>query len=734
MLIVLDNFEQLTAAAGGHHGAPRGRARGCASWSPAGSPCTSAPSTSSPCRPWACHDRIRARHGCPVADSEAVQLFVDRARAVRPDFELDDTNAASVADICRRLDGLPLAIELAAARLRLFSPDALRDRLGSRLELLRSSGRDLPERQQTLRATIDWSYDLLASGEQRLFEALAVFSGVDLGAIEAVVGMVDATVAVDVDIVEALASLIEKNLVRQVAVAQGEPRFSMLETIREYATERLDQGAVAPLMREAHAIYFADLAARLRRELTGPKRDQAMATMAVEVENLRVAWRHWIAAADLARLTQLADSLLILNEARGWYQDTVALATGMLAVLAQTTSTPETVSQEVALRMTLARALMATQGYTPEVAQTYAKALELFEGRQDLRQHYSALRGLASLYLLRMEFDKAVDLGERILVIADAEGDTSMRIDGHLVVGSTAAFMGDLRGGLEHLDIAIDLFEAHPRPTTGGRQGNDPRVACLTTGAFILWLLGYPDRAVGRANHAIELARTLDHPYTAAYARFHAGLLHHWRGEPEIVLEHAMRLREIADEYEFRIWSAVGSCLLGAAQTNLGQVETGLDEIRQGMSAYQGMVSPPVFWPMLLFVEASARGHAGAPAEAMGPLDEAISLMGGRENGAVFIPEMLVLRGDLLRDLVTDGSQHATEAQTDYGSALAIARQLGARTSELRALTRLARSAGPDMASGWRAELQAAIDAFDDGLEAPDLVAARELLAAPLRV
>ncbi len=120
-----------------------------------------------------------------------------------------------------------------------------------------------------------------------------------------------------------------------------------------------------------------------------------------------------------------------------------------------------------------------------------------------------------------------------------------------------------------------------------------------------------------------------------------------------------MRLREIADEYEFRIWSAVGSCLLGAAQTNLGQVETGLDEIRQGMSAYQGMVSPPVFWPMLLFVEASARGRAGTPADAMGPLDEAISLMGGRENGAVFIPEMLVLRGDLLRDLVTDGSQHA---------------------------------------------------------------------------
>ena len=660
-----------------------------------------------------------------VGSAEAVQLFVDRAQAVRPDFQLDDGNAASIADICRRLDGLPLAIELAAARLRLFSPEALRDRLGSRLELLRGSGRDLPERQQTLRATIDWSYDLLEAGERRLFEAFAVFADANVQAVEAVIGMVDPPAAMDIDVIDALASLLEKSLVRQVDAPQGEPRLSMLETIREYAAERLDQGPAGLHVRRAHATYYADLAGGLRRDLAGPARDQAMATMTVEVGNLRLAWRHWIAEADLAQLTKLADSLLILNEARGWYQDTVALTTGLLGVLAQTTSTPELVGQEVALRMSLARALMATQGYTPEVAQAYARALELFEGRRDLRQHYSALRGLASLYLLRMEFDKAAELGEQILAIADQEDDPNMRVDGHLVVGSTIIFTGGLQRGLGHLEAAIKLFESSPARAVGSRMGNDPRVACLTTAAFSLWLLGFPDRAVERAHAAIDFAQRLDHPFTTAYAHFHAGLLHHWLGEPAKVLEQAIRLLEIADEYEFRIWSAVGSCLLGSAETNLGRLETGLDEIRRGMAAYQGLVSPPVFWPMLLFLEASARGRAGAPAQGLGPLDEAIASMGGTDSDATFTPELLILRGDLLAAL--DGPERATrrEAAEAYDAALTVARRIGARMSELRALTRLVRDASPDHPARPHEELRDLVATFDEGLETRDLTAAR---------
>jgi predicted ATPase/class 3 adenylate cyclase len=658
---------------------------------------------------------------------EAIQLFVERARIVRPDFRLDDDNAAAVADICRRLDGLPLAIELAAARLRLLSPEALRDRLGRRLELLRSSSRDLPERQQTLRATIEWSYQLLEPGEQRLFGLLAAFADADVRGVEAVVAATDSSAATEVDVIEALASLVEKSLIRQVDPARGEPRLLMLETIREYASERLDAGPLGHEVRRAHATHFADLAGRLRRDLVGTERDRAMTEMTAEAGNLRVAWRFWIAESDLGQLTKLADSLLILNEARGWYHDTVELTTDLLAVLAGTTSTPELVGQEIALRMSLARALMATQGFTPEVAEAYERVMTLFESGRELRQHYSVLRGLASLYLLRTEFEKGRELGQRILDLAEQEDDPNMRIDGHLIVGSTLAFTGDLQEGLGHLDLAIGLFESSPARAVGSRMGNDPRVACLTTSAFSLWLAGRPDRAVERADAAIALARRLEHPYTSAFAQFHSGLLHWWRREPEVVLDRALRLVEIADEYDLRIWSAIGSCLLGAAQTALGQAETGLARVREGMAAYQGMVTPPVFWPMLQFVDAGTSRLAGRPAQGLAPIESAIELMGGPGSPSVLVPELLVLRGDIhaaLDDRGTAGSS----AAASYEAALDGARRLGARMSELRAATRLCGFAADDQRAARLHDLRSAYETFTEGFATADLAEAREIL------
>src|SRR5206468_1966941 len=160
----------------------------------------------------------------------AIQLFVDRARSVRPDFHLTDENAAAVAEICQRLDGLPLAIELATARINLFSPGALRDRLGSRLRLLRSGARDLPARQQTLRATIEWSYQLLDPGEQRLLELLSVFSSAGFDAVEAVAAGIEQFTGTGVDILDGVASLLDKSLIRQADPEAGEPRLVMLET------------------------------------------------------------------------------------------------------------------------------------------------------------------------------------------------------------------------------------------------------------------------------------------------------------------------------------------------------------------------------------------------------------------------------------------------------------------------------------------------------------------------
>ena len=307
---------------------------------------------------------------------------MERAQAVRADFRLTEENADAVADICRRLDGLPLAIELATARLNLFSPEALRDRLGSRLRLLRGGARDLPARQQTLRSTIEWSYQLLEPGEQRLFELLSVFSGARFEAVEIVAAELDRLTEVEVDILDGLTSLVDKSLLRQAAAA-GEPRLVMLETIREYAAERLDDtpelGAAA---RRAHAAYFADFAQRQWEHLTGQRRELALAAMTTDLDNLRLAWDHWAAAGDLDQLNKLVDSLWLLYDARGWYHDTVRLTTDLLEVLSSSPSTPDRVTQEVTLRTSLARALMASKGYTPEIEEVYARTLELFEGQQ----------------------------------------------------------------------------------------------------------------------------------------------------------------------------------------------------------------------------------------------------------------------------------------------------------------------------------------------------------------
>jgi predicted ATPase len=165
----------------------------------------------------------------------AVALFVQRAVAVKPDFEVNRENASAVTEICARLDGLPLAIELAAARVKVLSPSSMRTRLARRLQLLTGGARDLPQRQQTLRAAMDWSYDLLSAEEQKLFRRLSVFvGGCNLEGVEAVC---DTKRDLDLDLLDGMASMVDKSLVQQVEQGKGESRFVMLETIREYALE-----------------------------------------------------------------------------------------------------------------------------------------------------------------------------------------------------------------------------------------------------------------------------------------------------------------------------------------------------------------------------------------------------------------------------------------------------------------------------------------------------------------
>jgi predicted ATPase/class 3 adenylate cyclase len=218
---------------------------------------------------------------------EAVKLFIDRAQAVKLDFQVTNDNAPAVAEICARLDGLPLAIELAAARIRLLPPQAMLARLQNRLKVLTGGAADLSARQQTLRGAIDWSYDLLSDAEKQLFRRLAVFAGGrTLGAVEAVC---NAAGDLQIDILDGVESLVSKSLLRQEEGTGGEPRFVMLETIHEYAREKLEETGEAEEFERQHASYFLALGEEAEPHLTGPRLVEWLNRLEEEHDNLRAA-------------------------------------------------------------------------------------------------------------------------------------------------------------------------------------------------------------------------------------------------------------------------------------------------------------------------------------------------------------------------------------------------------------------------------------------------------------
>jgi predicted ATPase/serine/threonine protein kinase len=244
----------------------------------------------------------------------AVALFVQRAVAAKPDFELNQGNASAVTEICARLDGMPLAIELAAARIKVLSPSSMRTRLASRLQLLTGGARDLPQRQQTLRAAMDWSYDLLSAPEQKLFRRLSAFAGgCNLEGAEAVC---DTKGDLDLDLLTGMASMVDKSLVRQFEQAHGESRFAMLETIREYAVEKLQASGEQAFTKRAHAAYCLVLAEEEATEQSGAERGEWVERFACELDNFRASLEWLTETGDADWGLRLGAALFRFWEAR----------------------------------------------------------------------------------------------------------------------------------------------------------------------------------------------------------------------------------------------------------------------------------------------------------------------------------------------------------------------------------------------------------------------------------
>ncbi|MDP8923722.1 MAG: tetratricopeptide repeat protein, partial [Chloroflexota bacterium] len=385
-----------------------------------------------------------------IAQYPAIALFVERATAVRPDFRLTGESLTAVAEICRRLDGLPLAIELAAARCRLLSPMAMLSRLERRLTLLADGPRDLPARQQALRNTIGWSYDLLEASEQHLFRRLAVFvGGFTLGAAEAVRG------AGDDDILDGVASLVAKSLVRHVDGSDDEPRFGMLETVREFALEQLEASGEAADARRRHAEYYLGFAEEADAYLGGVGHRAWLARLEREHDNLRAVLA-WDAeepdAADVG--LRLAGALGEFWRMRGHLTEGCQwLERGLARV-------PRASAPERAKALSELAKLVRRLGDDARAREAGEAAVALYRELGDAWGTVRALYELGATHVNRGEYDLGRARLAEAVAIATEAGHEHARANALRGLGAVDLHMGDFATARESLEAAFALGRA----------------------------------------------------------------------------------------------------------------------------------------------------------------------------------------------------------------------------------------------------------------------------------
>jgi predicted ATPase len=428
-----------------------------------------------------------------IARSEAVALFTERASAIRPGFRVTSQNVADVAEITTRLDGLPLAIELAASRIRVLSLQALRQRLSDRLALLTSGARDLPERQRTLRRTIEWSHDLLEPEEQRLLARLGTFSGGwTLQAAEAI-----CRPGLDVDVIESLDTLVGHSLVQPGKSANGETRFTLLETIREFALERLTSSGEEGELRRRHAEHFGHLAEEAERNLTRADRVRWLARLESEHENLR-------AALDWAERTGNTEAGLRTAAAiwRFW------LLQGHLsegrAPLERLLSMPRASARDPVR----ARALSALGGLAywqndyPPMRAAYQEAVEIARAVGDAQLLASALLDLSFIPYLERDFARAEAVLREGLATAEQAGDPIRIAEFWSTIAGLEVVRGNPPASIEPWRTAIQIFR---------QEGEEWRLGNQLGGlAAAMQMLGDLDAAKEHLGEALQLAASAD--------------------------------------------------------------------------------------------------------------------------------------------------------------------------------------------------------------------------------
>jgi len=652
----------------------------------------------------------------------AVRLFVSRVRATQPHFAPDQRIAPAIAAICRRLDGIALAIELAAARAAALGVEEVAAHLDDRFHLLTGGRRTALPRHQTLRSTLDWSYELLCEAERVVFRRLSIFAGSFVLA-EATAVAESAEIA-ESGVVDCVANLAAKSLV-MIDVSGATVRYRLLETTRAYAREKLAESGELGQVARAHAERYRDLLERAQVEWETRPTVEWVADYGRGIDDLRAAldWAFSphgdtsIGVALTVASVPLWLQLSLMEECRRQVERALScLGPG----------SNRDASREMQLYSALGASLMYTKGPVPETAAAWTIALEIAQTLDDIEYQLRALWGLFPFRVRGGEYRAALALAQTFCSLAANSADPADRLIGDGMTGIALHHLGDQTGARRHIERQVSRYMAPDRRSHTVRFLFDQRVTGRVFLARILWIQGSPDQAMRISRAILEDTRAIDHTVSLCYAQCVAACsVPLFVGDLVAVERSLAMLLDYSAKHVLVFWHAWVRCLEGALFIKRGNVETGLrllrtalDELREGKLAL----------PSTIFVSALAEGLAGVGhvTEGIAAIDEALA-RSERDEERWYVPELLRVKGELV--LREDAPDAASIAEDHFRQALHWARGQGALSWELRAATSLARLwRDQDRTRAAREILAPVYNRFTEGFETTDLKAAKCLL------
>ncbi len=653
----------------------------------------------------------------------AVQLFVVRARAAEPQFSTGGRVTAAMAEVCRHLDGIPLAIEFAAARAATLGVENLAARLDDLFRLLTGGRRAALPRHQTLRATLDWSYDLLPKAERTVLCRVAVLPGPFM--LEAACAVAaDGEITAD-DVIDSISNLVSKSMIA-ATLSGALVRYRLLETTRAYALEKLIGSDEFDATARRHAEYYRAVFERAAGEWETHSTDEWLAAYAGHIDNVRAAldWA-WSAGGDDAigvALTAAAVPLWIQLSLPDEYRARVDRA---LANLDQASS--RGAHDEMPLWAARAWVLFNSKGPVPEAVAAWTNVLQMAEHLAHMDYQLRAQWGLWVCHLMRGEYPNALALADRFAKLAQGQSDPTDALVGERMRGTALHYLGDQTGARDHLERVLDQYAPPVRRSHIVRFQVDQRVAARAVLARTLWLQGLPDQALDLARSNVEDARTLDHGLSLSYAlAFGACPVALWVGDLSTAEHFVTWLLQVSTRPGLRLWNDWGRYFFeGALAIRRGNVDSGLRLLRSAVDAL-GDRSNGLRHPEFMGEFAAALGMAGQVDQGLATIEEALG--GSRRDSEYWCePELLRIQGELR--LLKGGTGAARAAQELFSAGLACAHRQGALSWELRCATNLSRL--------WRNEhriqeahllLAPVLARFAEGLATADPMTARALL------